>query len=87
VDGTGNMIAVRFAMTSGFRVTEQATLFPIPTGIVRVQGTTTLDITPEGQRFLLGRSLTAAGSTVDADAPRFVLMKNFAEELRRIAPR
>jgi serine/threonine-protein kinase len=86
-DAAGNLVAVRFTTTQGFRVTAQATLFPIPPGIVRAQGANTIDVTPDGQRFLMGRSLTAAGSTDDADAPRLVLMKNFAEELRQRVPR
>jgi hypothetical protein len=67
-------------------VTSQATLFPLPAGIVRGQGTSTIDVTPDGQRFLMGRSLAAA-SADDANAPRLVLVKNFAEELRQRVPR
>jgi serine/threonine-protein kinase len=87
VDAAGNLAAVRFEAGSTFRVTTQGPLFAIPPGIMRAMGSNTIDVAPDGQRFLMGRSLAAAGVADDADAPRLTLVKNFAEELRRRVPR
>ncbi len=87
VDAAGNMVSVLFEAGSTFRVTRQAPLFAIPTGIMQAMGASMVDVAPDGQRFLMGRSLAAAGAADDADAPRLTLVKNFDEELRRRVPR
>jgi serine/threonine-protein kinase len=86
VDGANNLIAVRFDASTTFRVTAQETLFPIPNGYARA-GNNTIDVTPDGERFLMGRFRTAGGTSGELDAPRLVLVQNFSEELRRRVPR
>jgi serine/threonine-protein kinase len=85
VDLAGNMVAVRLDASAEFRVTARDVLFAIPAEYVRGAGNSSIDIAPDGQRFLVGRSLTATGS--EDEAPRMVLVKNFSEELRRRVPR
>jgi len=85
VDLAGNMVAVRFDAGTSFRVTARDVLFPIPAEFVRTIGSTTIDVAPDGERFLMGRSLEAVSD--EGDAPRMVLVQNFSEELRRRVPR
>jgi hypothetical protein len=84
VDGADNVVAVRFDVSSGFRVTARQVLFAIPDGYLRAIGNNGIDVSADGERFLMGRSLTATGA--EGDAPRLVLVQNFAEELRRRVP-
>lgn len=85
VDLASNMVAVRFDASAEFRVTARDVLFAIPTGYVRGVGNSSIDIAPDGQRFLMGRSLR--GPVSEGEAPRMVLVQNFSEELRRRVPR
>jgi hypothetical protein len=85
VDRDDNIVAVRFDASRGFRVVGRDVLFPIPEEYVRTIGANGIDVAPDGQRFLMGRSLT--GVDAEGDAPRMVLVRHFSEELRRRAPR
>jgi serine/threonine-protein kinase len=85
VDASGNMVSVRFTTTSGFRATSRATLFAIPKNVLITQGVSTIDVAADG-RFLMGRNIEVPDSA-GANAPKLVLVKNFAEELRPRVPR
>ncbi|MEQ1857857.1 MAG: protein kinase [Longimicrobiales bacterium] len=85
IDGARRLVAVRFDASSGFAVTAQERLFEIPPSHIGGLGVTTVDVTPDGERFLMGRSV--AGSDGVPDGPRLVLVHNFFEELRRRVPR
>jgi serine/threonine-protein kinase len=84
VDGARTLVAVRFDASTGFRVTSQERLFEIPPSHVLWVGLNTVDVTPDGERFLMGRSTLSDGSS---GGPRVVLVHNFFEELRRRVPR
>lgn len=43
----------------------------------------TYDISPDGKRFLM---IKASPSPVSADAPRFIVVQNWFEELKRRVP-
>jgi hypothetical protein len=85
VDGADNLVTTRFDTGGGFRVAEQETLFTIPDGYLLAAGNNGIDVAADGQRFLMGRSLSITG--VEGDAPRLVLVQNFSVELRRRVPR
>jgi Tol biopolymer transport system component len=79
----GEMMAVRFDDTSGFRVLELTVLFTIPDDIVgrTTWGAGTYDVTPDGERFLMVRRVPVDPNE-DRREPRWILVQNFVEELK-----
>ncbi len=78
-NGQGDLVAVRVETEARFSVGTASVLFSATNyraGAVRRQ----YDVTPDGQRFILVRSL---GAGVES---RLILVQNFFEELKRLAP-
>jgi serine/threonine-protein kinase len=87
VDADRSMVAVQFDGGSDFRMTSRQALFSIPPGYAAGVGINVIDVHPEGDRFLMGRRLEVGASDPEEFAPRFVLVLNFDDELRRRVPR
>ena len=69
------------------RVTAQEPLFEIPQGYPGGAGLGTIDVSPDGERFLMGRLYGARGPDPEDASPVLVVVFNFDEELRRRVPR
>jgi len=80
---TGEMMAASFQTEPAFRVTGRTALFRLPAGSVVNPGNNTVSIAPDDQRFLVGRRYEP--ETI-GEAPMFVLVENFFDELRRRVP-
>jgi serine/threonine-protein kinase len=87
VDGARFLVSVRFEAGASFRVTAQQPLFEIPLGYLGGSGSSTIDVAPDGERFLMGRVVGIGGSDSENDSPRIVVVFGFDEELRRRVPR
>jgi serine/threonine-protein kinase len=87
VDGARFLVSVRFETGSAFRPTSHQPLFEIPPDYSFGAGITTIDIAPDGQRFLMGRSAGVGGADPAILASRIVVVFNFDDELRRRVPR
>ena len=74
---------MRIQTSPELRVLDREVLFPMPDGTFGLRSTTgiNLDISPDGQRFLVAR---AAEGDDEADAPRVVVVLNWIEELKRV---
>jgi len=85
-DGSRNMVVARVdGSGSAFRMEGTEVLFRIPPDIwAGGDVTISYDVTSDGQRFLMGGNVSASG---DDNSPRFVLVRNFDEELRVRVPR
>ncbi len=67
-----------------FEVLETEVLFSLPAGALIGSGTGSYDVTADDQRFVMGIDLL---TQVSSEAtPDFILVQNFAEDLRRLAP-
>jgi serine/threonine-protein kinase len=79
VDAGRRLTVVRFAVDPRFRVLGTQPLFTIPAGVNLAQVSALYDVSPDGQRFLMGR---VYGGTTRTE-PELVVVRNFFQELTR----
>jgi len=87
VDGAGDLVVARFDERTGFRVMSTERLFTLPSEVFQAGGSNWIDVAPDGQRFLVGRTLNTGADADEENQARLVLVQNFVEELRRRVPR
>jgi hypothetical protein len=79
VDAGRRLTVVRFAVDPRFRVLGTQPLFTIPAGVNLAQVSALYDVSPDGQRFLMGR---VYGGNARSE-PELVVVRNFFHELGR----
>lgn len=79
VDAGRRLIVVRFAVDPRFRVFGTQPLFTIPAGVSLAQVSALYDVSPDDQRFLMGRVYGGA----QRSEPELVVVRNFFGELAR----
>jgi len=79
--GPGAMMVARVRTEPTFEVLAIDTLYTLPEGYVSSTNGDFYDVTPDGQRFLMGRVVESARTV-----SRYILVQNFLEELRRLVP-
>jgi serine/threonine-protein kinase len=77
------MMSARVETEPSFRVTGADELFVVDPDVLIGDGTNFYDVSADDQRFLMGREVTASAT---GDAPEYVLVQNFFEELKRRVP-
>ena len=85
VDSGGQLIAATVEAGSVFQVLQRETLFTVAGGYRAGRGTDFYDVAPDDQRFLMARSYQQEAVS-NATGPRYVLVQNFFEELKRLVP-
>ena len=83
VDGDRRLVAAAFDPALGIFL-GQETLFTIPSTFAISEGNNFYDVTADGERFLMARSY--AGEAGSDEAPHFILVQNFFDELKRLVP-
>ena len=79
VDAGRRLIVVRFAVDPRFRVLGTQPLFTSPAGVSLAQVSALYDVSPDDQRFLMGRVYGGA----QRSEPELVVVRNFFRELAR----
>ncbi|MEO2003902.1 MAG: hypothetical protein ABGY41_07360 [Candidatus Poribacteria bacterium] len=77
------LVTAQFDPAAG-RVLNQETLFTIPVGYPTVGGNAFYDVSSDGERFLMTRQY--GEDTAEEGPSGLVLVQNFFEELKRLAP-
>ena len=84
IDADRRLIAARFETSPSFRVLQREALFTVGPEYVLDGARDIYDVAPDDQRFLMGRAYTGSGSS--SGSPRFILVQNWFEELKRLVP-
>jgi serine/threonine-protein kinase len=86
-DAADNFVRVAVDGGSTFRYGPPETMFAIPDGIQLGDLTFSYAVAPDDQRFLMGTTDPDNPGAAGDTTPAAVLVLNFFEELRRLAPR
>jgi hypothetical protein len=79
-DGRYTMMSASVETQGGFRLADRKALFPVPDGVALSPLSTSYDVSPDGQRFLMVRS-RGSGGDQERQAP-IVLAENWLEEVK-----
>ena len=77
------LLVSRLDTRSGFRVLGTEVLFSMDQPIAEGNTNGWFDVAPDDQRFIMARRLSLGGESA---APELILVQNFFEELKRLAP-
>jgi Tol biopolymer transport system component len=77
------ILAAHLDTSTGFRVLRTEVLFTMTNPIQEGNTNGWYDVAPDDQRLIMARRLTTGG---DSAAPELILVQNFFEELKRLAP-
>ena len=76
------MTVVEIDTSSGFQPLRSEVLFTIPTGVRTSSSNILFDVSNDDQQFLMARWLASASGAASA----YVLVNNYAGELKRLVP-